>query len=662
MKKLVIVSIALLFSFPGVNMLFADGVDTTPDPFTFTDRTDVALNTEYKSNAITVSGITSSTSISVTGGTYSINGGAYTSASGSVNLGNTVKVRKMSAAAYSTTKSATLNIGGVSDTFSVTTHSATNPDPFTFTDRTNVALNTEYKSNAITVSDLGAAAPISITDGTYSINGAVYTSAGGTVVNGNTVKVKKMSAAAYSMTTNTTLTIGGVSDIFSLTTLAEMQIITFMESYELFPNPERGWISHRYSSNAWGLSDLRSSGYKASIILLKVDLSGSKSLEHIDPATLSQIEDALNQCRNNGIKTLVLCAYNFDGTGSPEPKLARILNHIADMRDILFAFQDVIFGVEVGWLGPWGEYHTSRFGAVIPTDISTQIIDAQLNNMPEDMMVMMRRPYYIREVLGTVVPLPDSEAYSTAKRARIGYYNDGYLTNATDAGTYVHGLSRSQELDYVHQQCKYTFFGGETFGTPNGEWNNFVNAMYESEYMHMTYLHKDYYTPIYDAWGQDGKDTFTRRLGYRFVLDTLKISSEVKPGGVLHVELAIRNVGFASPHRERPVELVLTNGVTTLSATVSVDPRRWDAGGTINIVRNFRIPANIATGYWDVHLNLPDRATNLKSDARYAIRFANTDIWQPSSGYNTLFQNLHIHENVPGSSTDDTVFAETGAP
>jgi hypothetical protein len=47
--------------------------DTTPAPFFFTDQTDVALDTVVTSNTITVSG-----------GLYSRNGGAFTSASGSV--------------------------------------------------------------------------------------------------------------------------------------------------------------------------------------------------------------------------------------------------------------------------------------------------------------------------------------------------------------------------------------------------------------------------------------------------------------------------------------------------------------------------------------------------------------------------------------------------
>ncbi len=193
--------------------------DTIPDKFTFTDQTDVALGIVVTSNTITVSGIDAASPITITGGTYAINGGSYTSASGTVNKDDTVTVQQTSSESYSTTTIVTLTIGGVSGTFSVTTQAAdTTPDTFYFADRTNVALNTTITSNTITVSGIDAAASISIVGGKYSINGGAYTSVSGTVVNGNTVKVKLTSARTYSTTTNATLTIGGVSDTFSVTT------------------------------------------------------------------------------------------------------------------------------------------------------------------------------------------------------------------------------------------------------------------------------------------------------------------------------------------------------------------------------------------------------------------------------------------------------------
>ncbi|KQN11545.1 hypothetical protein ASE89_14245 [Sphingomonas sp. Leaf30] len=98
--------------------------DTTPNAFTFTDATNAAPSTLTASNAITVSGINAASAISVSGGEYQINGGSWVTAAGTVTNGQTVKVRLTSSSAASTTSNVTLTIGGVSDTFSVTTAAA----------------------------------------------------------------------------------------------------------------------------------------------------------------------------------------------------------------------------------------------------------------------------------------------------------------------------------------------------------------------------------------------------------------------------------------------------------------------------------------------------------------------------------------------------------
>ena len=100
---------------------------TKPDAFSFTDQTGVALSTPVESNVITVTGISSPAAISITNGDYAVstdNGGTWggwTSTNGTVSLNSQVKVRQTSASSYETTTDATLTIGGVSDTFSVTT-------------------------------------------------------------------------------------------------------------------------------------------------------------------------------------------------------------------------------------------------------------------------------------------------------------------------------------------------------------------------------------------------------------------------------------------------------------------------------------------------------------------------------------------------------------
>lgn len=91
--------------------------DTTPDPFSFVDQSGVALSSMITSDPVTITGIDAASAITVTGGTYSINGGAFTSDPGTVESGDEVRARHTSSASYSTATNTVVTIGGVSDTF-----------------------------------------------------------------------------------------------------------------------------------------------------------------------------------------------------------------------------------------------------------------------------------------------------------------------------------------------------------------------------------------------------------------------------------------------------------------------------------------------------------------------------------------------------------------
>lgn len=98
-----------------------DTPDATPDLFTFTNAKDVGLQSEIRSNEITITGINAATSLSITGGEYSINAGAFTNNPVTVSQGDRIVVRHTSSAAYSQKTTTTLNIGGITATFESTT-------------------------------------------------------------------------------------------------------------------------------------------------------------------------------------------------------------------------------------------------------------------------------------------------------------------------------------------------------------------------------------------------------------------------------------------------------------------------------------------------------------------------------------------------------------
>jgi hypothetical protein len=94
------------------------------------------------------------------------------------------------------------------------------PNTFYFIPRENLALNTHITSNQITVSGITGEVQIAIIGGTYSVNGAPFTSEPSMVTDGQTVRVNAVSAGTYSTTTEAIVTIGWMNGVFSLTTRA----------------------------------------------------------------------------------------------------------------------------------------------------------------------------------------------------------------------------------------------------------------------------------------------------------------------------------------------------------------------------------------------------------------------------------------------------------
>lgn len=187
--------------------------------FTFVDSPNVPAGTTQVSNVITVSGIAGQVPISVVGGEYSVNSGSFTASPGQVGNGDTVRVRGISPLTLGAVQDVVLTIGGVTDTFSIPTID-TVPAAFAFASQTNVAVNYYAISNTIVVSDINESSVISITGGTYSVNGGVFRNTPSAVINGDTIRVRIETPGTFSTTTTATLVIGGVSGQFSVETEA----------------------------------------------------------------------------------------------------------------------------------------------------------------------------------------------------------------------------------------------------------------------------------------------------------------------------------------------------------------------------------------------------------------------------------------------------------
>ncbi len=96
------------------------------------------------------------------------------------------------------------------------------PDSFTFVDQSGAGLSAQVISNAVTISGINVPTALSVSgDGSseYSIDGGAFTSVAGMVANGSSVRVRHTSSAAPDTSVDTILTVGGVADTFTSTTL-----------------------------------------------------------------------------------------------------------------------------------------------------------------------------------------------------------------------------------------------------------------------------------------------------------------------------------------------------------------------------------------------------------------------------------------------------------
>jgi hypothetical protein len=221
---------------------FATGAaaDTTPDAYTFTAQSGAARSTVTTSNAITVAGIDSAAAISITGGEYSVStdGGTNwsdwsTATPANVSVNHQVKVRLTSSANYSTAATATLTIGGVNGTFTVTTEAAPSPGggyeppppPTTLTVSANGSGTLTGSITQVTVNG-GATLTIPATIAAAGVTLNLPTPATGSAspvtltLNGQSLNVTPGAAGTVLRVTSATVTLNGVPTVVQLVSLS----------------------------------------------------------------------------------------------------------------------------------------------------------------------------------------------------------------------------------------------------------------------------------------------------------------------------------------------------------------------------------------------------------------------------------------------------------
>ncbi|MBI5482812.1 MAG: DUF4832 domain-containing protein [Deltaproteobacteria bacterium] len=423
-----------------------------------------------------------------------------------------------------------------------------------------------------------------------------------------------------------------------------LRTVTFTPIDDDLLNPERGFYDWADLTSGDALDYVRQNGLTVAWAEGHLDAYRATA---IPSSYLTALGDGLARARAAGIKIVLRFSYNDGPWPNPDPDASKpqILAHLAQLAPALTANADVIAVLQAGFIGAWGEWHSSTNGLDNPTD-RHDILLAILDALPASRMAQIRTPMYKADALGG--PLADADAFTGTDAARVGHHNDCFLVSDDDAGTYADPIETWK--DFVAQEGRFTPVGGETCGL-NGTRTECASATAEMARLHWSLLNLRYHQGVIDGWDTGGcTGEIRRRLGYRLELQRAAFSEAVRPGGVLVVEADIANTGWASPFNARPLFVVLDDGTTRRTARLwSVDPRRWEAGATATVHARLRVPADATAGTYRLALWLPDDAASLRDRTEHAIRFASDCTWDATSGANVLATDLPVDPQAPGS-------------
>jgi len=410
--------------------------------------------------------------------------------------------------------------------------------------------------------------------------------------------------------------------------------VTYVVSEDDFPNPERGLLQ---TVNLFEDGDV---GYVQG---LGVTLANARILLEdfrdapIADVFLSDLSDGLAEVRAAGLTLIVRFQYNR-GSGTDAP-LARVLEHIEQLGPILRDNADVISVVQAGFIGAWGEWHSSSNDLDNPQDQSTVLL-ALLDELPSTHMVQVRTPNHKDEILPGG-PLDEARAFSGEAIARVGHHNDCFLSSESDQGTYEDPVDEWKA--YVAADGRYTPVGGEScdINTPRSDC---TTALRELSELHWSFANRSYYPEVIERWKQQGCfEEIRRKLGYRFVLKWARWSEAPVAGESFDLEFCVENVGYAVPFKQRPVYAVLGSGPDRVEIELpGVDPRRWRSGETTVITTRVTLPAELAAGPHRLALWLPSAAQSVRDRAEYTVRFASEEVWDAAEAVNVLADGITV--------------------
>jgi hypothetical protein len=440
----------------------------------------------------------------------------------------------------------------------------------------------------------------------------------------------------------------------------------------IFANPERGLQKYSKNLNSDGtyrfIDQSEITGWRTGVDKVTVIYRYTMLTEFITNGSsisntyLSNLQTDFDRIRNAGLKVILRPAYTVEYVSVVQPNKQTILDHINQLSAIINLNRDIIISVQSGFIGVYGEWYytggSSEFGdegSINPTQWLNRknVVDSMLSAFNPSIPLQVRSANAKRQMYGSTT-LTNATAYQNTATARVGFYNDAFLNNYGDMGTYDVSTQCTNpvgtaDYNFIANSSQYLPMNGETNGfnsCDSGLRTNGSNAVIELNALNFSTLNRDYFTEIWDQWTSQGYyNEIVRNLGYRLQLNFITVIV----GTTIDVTMNILNVGYGNILTLKKVYLIFKNASgVEYKKQLNVDTRFWTSNQTISQ----SLVNDIPDGQYNLLLQIAD--INLESRPEYCIRLANSNItYNNTTGYNNLLTQITM-SNLPTSEIPST--------
>lgn len=330
--------------------------------------------------------------------------------------------------------------------------------------------------------------------------------------------------------------------------------------------------------------------------------------------------------------------------------------------------------IQLGSLGHWGEWHTWPAGSgVFPNlSISDQYVGHYLTYFT-DKKIGMRKPFPIANEhdLGL---FNDVFGIKSSTNEWLGWTQNGWagIGEFVDPGD---DPAEKQAASAMPDFWKHSFSGGEFAEGNPAKWlrdDAIMETLRQTRESHTSWLGPAAPSDIpLGSELQRNIDAMHKLMGYRFVLEAVKLTGSQAPGGQLNLSMLWNNKGVAPFYFDWPLELRLVDnsGQIVAKATAeNTDIRQWLPGRT-EAAASLKLPGGLAAGSYTLTVAILDpetgepgiRLANEGREADGSYRIGQVQVVSSGSGSggeggggeSVTHPTDEQHVNSPGVSGDN---------